>query len=183
MGKPLANRRELYSLLHTSIMTPINNTGSYRHVPGRKKGKRKSLYFQRFTWRLKPHITSGNTTVLTLAWDPKGQCWLVSQQTYKAATASWEPIHRALISRAAPLLVSPRGSPPPTSKWRNSLLSVLTSCLAESRAAMAVGFLYSYPRCHNKTERQNIPGHVHCGDRNRELNFPVFLRDYYYFLD
>lgn len=76
-----------------------------------------------------------------------------------------------------------QGIPPPTSKWRNSLLSVLTSCLAESRAAMAVGFLYSYPRCHNKTERQNIPGHVHCGDRNRELNFPVFLRDYYYFLD
>lgn len=41
------------------------------------------------------------------------------------------------------------GNPQLASKWKNSLLCRGTACLAESKAAMAAGFLYSRLKCHD----------------------------------
>lgn len=41
------------------------------------------------------------------------------------------------------------GNPHLASKWKNSLLCTVTACLAESKAAMAVGFLYSHLKHHD----------------------------------
>lgn len=63
MGKLLADRKELCSPLHAFTWLLLVM----------QEGKKKN-YFQRFTGQLKPHITSENADVLTLAWDPEGLC-------------------------------------------------------------------------------------------------------------
>lgn len=75
------------------------------------------------------------------------------------------------------------GNPHLASKWKNSLLCMVTACMAESKAAMAAGFLYSRLKCHNYSPprgKGKTLDHVCCGGRSRELPFSVFLRNGYF---
>lgn len=139
MGKPLAGREELCSPLHVFIWLLLVM----------QEGK-KSHYSPRFTGGLKPH-TSPLRTQTCSPWleTLQGSAnWPLSK--HPAARAAWEPLCDALISRAACVVIPPRESPS-ASKWKNSLLCMVSACLAQSKAAMAAGFLYLHLKCHNSS--------------------------------
>lgn len=114
-----------------------------------QEGK-KSHYSPRFTGGLKPH-TSPLRTQTCSPWleTLQGSAnWPLSK--HPAARAAWEPLCDALISRAACVVIPPRESPS-ASKWKNSLLCMVSACLAQSKAAVAAGFLYLHLKCHNSS--------------------------------
>lgn len=134
MGKPLSDRRELCSALHMLIWLPFVTL----LATGVHWEEKKSLYFQRFTWWLQPHITSGNTDMITRP-EALRDCADWHLTNTRAAKAPREPFCTTLISRAARLVISPRESPL-ISQRRNSLLSMVTGCVVASKAARACGF-------------------------------------------
>lgn len=173
MGKPLADRKELCSPLHVFIWFLLVM----------QERKKKSLFSKvHRTAKATHHLWEGRRAHPGLR--PCRALLIGPSVNIQQPGLPGSP-SVALWSAVLPVWGFHPGNPHLASKWKNSLLCTVTVCLAESKAAMAAGFLYSHLKHHNyspprgKGKTHWVTYAVEAGAENF-LPFSVFFRDCYF---